>query len=112
MNLKKLIATNLSFMIIASGGNKLSCAWAPDDYDNPKCINLNKLNKKRVFYHEGKICKCKTCSVDAVAYNELENYINKLNKRLTTNNRVITSDKKINYCWNLQIRSDKFSFIN
>ncbi len=47
--IKKLLSINLIFSTIASSSVTIY-AWAPTDFDNPKCIDIRKLGKVRIIY--------------------------------------------------------------
>ena len=75
-------------------------AWAPTDFNDPKCIDLNGLGQKIDYISKGNpVCNCKTCTVDAMTYDRIENYVSKLNSQLNSIDRFspINKQKAINY---------------
>lgn len=60
-------------------------AWAPTDFEDVKCINLRELGKTKDLIMLGQdgenVCGCKKCTVDAVLYNRLGDYIDELKRR-------------------------------
>lgn len=68
----------LSFIIIAVSAT--TQAWAPTE-----CIDLRELGKTKDLIMLGqdgeKVCGCKKCTVDAVLYNRLGDYIDELKRR-------------------------------
>ena len=79
---KKIIAASLCAATIAPHSSITAKAWTPTDYEDYKCIDLRGLNEKRNISLPEKIgqkvCGCKTCTVDAVAYEKIGDYISKL----------------------------------
>lgn len=71
----------LSFIFVSF--NTPIYAWAPTE-----CINLRELGKTKDLIMLGqdgeKVCGCKKCTVDAVLYNRLGDYIDELKRRFNT----------------------------
>ena len=76
--MKKFISLIL-ILAMASVGASSAFAWVPSDTDDPKCIDIRKLNEKRMIEYpikEGKkICGCKTCEVAAMTYDQIIDYV-------------------------------------
>ena len=80
--IKKLLAINLIFSILASSSATIY-AWAPTDFDNPKCIDIRKLGKSTDYISiQEKVCKCKKCSIDAFTYGALKQYVEDQKKHI------------------------------
>ncbi len=77
------IISILSFIFVSF--NVPIYAWAPTDFEDVKCIDLRELGKTKdliMLGQEGeKVCGCKKCTVDAVLYNRLGDYIDELKRR-------------------------------
>ena len=75
---KSLIATGLSVATVLPNTSMVSSAWAPT-HIKAKCMGLSDLNEKghiSLPEKEGQeVCGCKTCTVDAVTYNKIGDYI-------------------------------------
>lgn len=79
---KKLISITLSITIAVSSCSTNMYAFTPTDYDNPKCIDIRDLGVKTDYItKENKVCGCKTCSIDAVMFNRLGDYLTDLENR-------------------------------
>ena len=79
---KKLISITLSITITVSSCSTSMYAFTPTDYDNPKCIDIRDLGVKTDYItKENKVCGCKTCSIDAVMFNRLGDYLTDLENR-------------------------------
>lgn len=79
---KKLISITLSITIAVSSCSTNMYAFTPTDYDNPKCIDIRDLGAKTDYItKENKVCGCKTCSIDAVMFNRLGDYLTDLENR-------------------------------
>ena len=89
--MKKLISTGLSVAMAMSVCSTKTYAWAPTDFDDPKCIDVRKLGVDTDYITKNKVCGCKTCSVDAVMYNRLDDYLTDLE------NRIESISKEENY---------------
>ena len=110
--MKKTVSTVLIAAMLASGAGS-AFAWVPSDTDDPKCIDIRKLNEKRMIEYpikEGKkICGCKTCEVAAMTFDKLEEYISKIEKEMSELDEDIrTNDKK----WSTQKLHDLFKVSN
>lgn len=83
--MKKLLSIilTLSFAILRTYAPVY--AWAPTDYDDIECIDLRELGKTKDLIMLGKsgekVCGCAMCTVDAVLYNRLEDYMDELKTR-------------------------------
>ena len=69
---KKLISITLSITIAVSSCSTNMYAFTPTDYDNPKCIDIRDLGVKTDYI---------TCSIDAVMFNRLVDYLTDLENR-------------------------------
>lgn len=79
---EKLISITLSITIAVSSCSTSMHAFTPTDYDNPKCIDIRDLGAKTDYItKENKVCECKTCSIDAVMFNRLDDYLADLENR-------------------------------
>lgn len=79
---EKLISITLSIAIAVSSCSTNMYAFTPTDYDNPKCIDIRDLGAKTDYItKENKVCGCKTCSIDAVMFNRLGDYLTDLENR-------------------------------
>ncbi len=77
--MKKLISIALSIAMVMSVCSASIYAFAPTDFHNPKCIDVRKLGVDTDYItRKNKVCGCKTCSVDAVMYNKLDDYLTDL----------------------------------
>lgn len=91
--MKKLLSlvSILSFIIVFGVTTQ---AWAPTDFENVNCIDLRELGKTKDLIMLGqdgeKVCGCKKCTVDAVLYNRLGDYIDELKRRF----RMILKEPK------------------
>ena len=98
--MKKLVSTGLSVAIAISVCNTKTYAWEPTDFTDPKCIDVRKLGVNTDYITKNKVCGCKTCSVDAVMYNRLGDYLTDLE------NRFDSISKEENYIENKVKRSN------
>ena len=98
--MKKLVSTGLSVAIAISVCNTKTYAWEPTDFTDPKCIDVRKLGVNTDYITKNKVCGCKTCSVDAVIYNRLGDYLTDLE------NRFDSISKEENYIENKVKRSN------
>lgn len=83
--MNKLLSLVLTLSLIVLLPSISICALAPTNYDDVECINLMELGKTKDLimlgqYNE-KVCGCKKCTVDAVIYNWLGDYIDELARR-------------------------------
>lgn len=83
--MNKLLSLTLTLSFIVLLPSISVCALAPTNYDNVECINLMELGKTKDLVMLGqcneKVCGCKKCTVDAVMYNRLGDYIDELTRR-------------------------------
>lgn len=105
--IKKLLSISLSLFFIINIHN--THAWTPTDFNDPKCINLKGLGQKIDYISKGEpVCNCKTCTIDAMTYDKIENYVSKLNTQLNSIDRFtpINKQEAINY------ESGKYAAVN
>ena len=82
--MKKLLSlfSILSYIVVFSS---TVYAWVPTNFTDPKCLNVNALGKTENIIMLGRkgesICGCSKCTVDAVSYGKLYDYIGELKKR-------------------------------
>lgn len=99
--MKKTISLVLVAAIMLTGiGNAF--AYTPFNTDDPKCIDIGALNKKRwiVLPEKSgkKVCKCKTCEVTAITYDKLDEYVNNAEKEMKElDDDIRTNVKKWTY---------------
>ena len=80
--MKKLVSIGLTIVMAVSSCSTNMYAFTPTDYDNPKCIDIRDLGVKTDYIaKENKVCGCKTCSIDAVMFNRLGDYLTDLENR-------------------------------
>lgn len=73
--MKKIISIVLSLSMVISICSLPANAWVPTDYDDPRCIDIRKLNQKRYISKNKNVCHCKKCGFDALTYDKLEDYL-------------------------------------
>lgn len=77
--MKKLVSIGLTITIAVSSCSTSIYAFLPTDFHDPKCIDARKLGLKTDYItKKNKVCGCKTCSIDAVMYNRLDDYLTDL----------------------------------
>ncbi len=83
--MRRLLSTISILWFIFVSFNATTCAWAPTDFEDVNCIDLRELGKTKDLIMLGqdgeKVCGCEKCTVDAVLYNRLGDYIDELNRR-------------------------------
>lgn len=80
--MKKFISIILSLIITVNTCNITSFADIPYDYTDPQCIDIRRLGIETDFISkDSKVCGCKKCTLDAVTFNKLEDYVDELKKR-------------------------------
>lgn len=86
--MRRLLSIILILFFIFVSFNATTCAWAPTDFEDVKCIDLRELGKTKDLIMLGqdgeKVCGSEKCTVDAVLYNRLRDYIDELKGRFAT----------------------------
>lgn len=108
--MKKLIATILCITMSLSVSSMSAFAWAPTNFRDPKCINLNGLGTEQTYisYENKKICGCKTCTIDAFTYDELEAYLQRLKDDLDILDKAVSKNVQSAINW----ETGKYAAIN
>lgn len=92
--MKRPIALFLSLLVTISSNSITSAYILPTDIDD-KCTNVYKLKSDDLIHlptnTSKTVCGCKTCTVDALTYEKLEDYLNEL----TNLSHLQNSNKKI-----------------
>lgn len=101
--MKRPISLFLSLLVTMSTNLIASAYVLPTDIDN-KCTNVYKLKSNKLIHlpneHGKKVCGCKTCTVDAITYNKLQDYLDSFeSNRLDPKNKNMINQKQksINY---------------
>lgn len=96
--IKRLLATNLILALIISSFNLKTKALIPTDYEDPNCINLTSLGVGRdVITYNGTqkaICGCSTCTVDAMVYGKIEEYVKTFKRLLRPISEITQSNNQ------------------
>lgn len=96
--IKKLISVNLVLTLIIMEMFSLKTnAIAPTNYRNPECINLTGLGVEQdqiTYGLEGPICGCKTCTVNAMLYDRIENYVQDTKDQLWYINEIAEANNQ------------------
>lgn len=96
--IKRLLATNLILALIINSFNLKTNALIPTDYEDPNCINLTSLGVGRDFItyngSQKAICGCRTCTVDAMLYGKIEEYVKALKRLLRPLSEITQSNNQ------------------
>lgn len=83
--MKKVISAVLVAAMLATGAGN-AFAYTPSDTNDPKCIDIRKLNEKRwIFLPEKKgkkVCGFKNCKIDIITFDKMPEYLQNLQKEL------------------------------
>ena len=111
--MKKLLSTGLSVAIAMSVCSTKTYAWSPTDFNDPKCIDLRNLRTQgksslRKITKSKNVCGCKTCTLGAITYYEINNYLRDFIKELNGMDEMITKDNQTAINW----EAGKYGIIN
>ncbi len=82
--IKKLLLIKLSLLLVLNILGTKANAWAPTDVGDPNCINLKGMENLRHISKGAPVCDCKTCTIDAMTYDKIDQYVSKLTSQLNS----------------------------
>lgn len=93
-----MLAINLILALIISSFNLKTKALIPTDYEDPNCINLSNLGVGVDFISyngtQKAICGCRTCTVDAIVYGKIEEYVKTFKRLLRPISEITQSNNQ------------------